>query len=59
MARKRKLPTALKANQQCMVELKFLTDPVKRKKMLKHGLTTGEKKTLRTCREKRLARMKK
>lgn len=55
--KKRKLPPALKANQQCMMEMSFLTDPAKRKRLFKHGMTAAEKKALRACREAKLAKM--
>lgn len=54
---KRKLPPALKANQQCMMEASFFTDPEKRKRLFKFGMTAQEKRDLKACREKKLARM--
>lgn len=55
---KRKLPPVLKANQQCMMEQAWLTDPAKRKKLFKHGMSPVEKRALAACREKKLARMR-
>lgn len=56
---KRKLPPALKANQQCMMEMEWLTDPAKRKRLFTKGMTAAEKKALKSCREAKLAKMKK
>jgi hypothetical protein len=59
MARKakRKLPPALRANQKCMMEMGWLTDPAKRKRLFKKGMTAAEKRALGACREAKLAKM--
>lgn len=56
--KKRKLPPVLKANQQCMMEMHWLTDPAKRRRLFKKGMTAAEKRALKACRDRKLARMR-